>query len=224
MNLKQVAGEKAVEYVKDGMVVGLGTGSTVFYTIKKLGDMVRNGFDIVGIPTSVATEKLAKQFNIQLSTLEEQSVIDVTVDGADEIDKKLNLIKGMGGALLREKIVASASKKEIIAADSSKIVNKLGIKSHLPVEVTRFGWSLTAKKISELGCKTQLRKKGGKIFITDNGNYILDCKFHRIDKPKEMEQKINNIPGVLENGLFIGLTDVVVVASEKGVKVIEKQS
>ncbi|MDI6916733.1 MAG: ribose-5-phosphate isomerase RpiA [Thermoplasmatales archaeon] len=222
MNLKQVAGEKAVEYVKDGMVVGLGTGSTMFYAIKKLGDMVRNGLNIVGIPTSGETEKLAKQSGIPLSTLEEHPVIDVTVDGADEIDKKLNLIKGMGGALLREKIVASASKKEIIAADSSKLVGILGAKSPLPVEVARFGWSSTAKKISELGCKTELRKKDEEIFITDNGNYILNCKFNKIDKPGEMEQKINNIPGVVENGLFIGLADVVVVASNKGVKVIEK--
>jgi ribose 5-phosphate isomerase A len=222
MNLKQIAGEKAVEYVKDGMVVGLGTGSTVFYAIKKIGERVKNGLDIIGIPTSVETEKLAKQIGIQLSTLEEHPVIDVTIDGADEIDKKLNLIKGMGGALLREKIVASASKKEIIAADTSKLVDTLGTKSPLPVEVTRFGWSSVAKKISELGCNVGLRKKNGEIFITDNGNYILDCKFHQIDKPKEMEQKINLIPGVLENGLFIGLADVAVVASEKGIKIIEK--
>jgi ribose 5-phosphate isomerase A len=222
MNLKQIAGEKAVEYVKDEMVVGLGTGSTVFYAIKKIGERVKNGLDIIGIPTSVETEKLAKQIGIQLSTLEEHPVIDVTIDGADEIDKKLNLIKGMGGALLREKIVASASKKEIIAADTSKLVDTLGTKSPLPVEVTRFGWSSVAKKISELGCNVGLRKKNGEIFITDNGNYILDCKFHQIDKPKEMEQKINLIPGVLENGLFIGLADVAVVASEKGIKIIEK--
>ena len=222
MNLKQIAGEKAVEYVKDGMVVGLGTGSTVFYAIKKIGERVKNGLDIIGIPTSVETEKLAKQIGIQLSTLEEHPVIDVTIDGADEIDKKLNLIKGMGGALLREKIVASASKKEVIVADDSKLVDMLGTRTPLPVEVARFGWSYAAKKISELGCKTELRKKDGEIFITDNGNYILDCKFNKIDKPEEMEQKINNIPGVLENGLFIGLADVAVVASDKGVKVIEK--
>ncbi len=222
MNLKQIAGEKAVEYVKDGMVVGLGTGSTVFYAIKKIGERVKNGLDIIGIPTSVETEKLAKQIGIQLSTLEEHPVIDVTIDGADEIDKKLDLIKGMGGALLREKIVASASKKEIIAADTSKLVDTLGTKSPLPVEVTRFGWSSVAKKISEFGCKPELRKKDGKVFITDNGNYILDCKFHQIDKPKEMEQKINNIPGVLENGLFIGLADIVIVAGEDGVRIVER--
>ncbi|MBU4256397.1 MAG: ribose-5-phosphate isomerase RpiA [Thermoplasmatales archaeon] len=222
MNLKQVAGEKAVEYVKNGGVVGLGTGSTVFYAIKKIGEKVKNGLDIVGIPTSVETEKLAKQFGIQLSTLEEHPVIDVTIDGADEIDKKLNLIKGMGGALLREKIVASASKKEVIVADDSKLVDMLGTKSFLPVEVARFGWSYAAKKISEFDCKPELRKKDGKIFITDNGNYILDCKFKSIMNPKEMEEKINNIPGVVENGLFIGLADVVVVASEKGVRIIEK--
>jgi ribose 5-phosphate isomerase A len=223
MNLKQVAGEKGVEYVKNGEVVGLGTGSTVFYTIKKLGGMVRNGLDIVGIPTSAETEKLAKQSGIQLSTLEEHPVIDVTIDGADEIDQNLNLTKGMGGALLREKIVASASKKEVIVADDSKLVDMLGAKSFLPVEVARFGWSYAAKKISEFGCKPELRKKDGKIFITDNGNYILDCKFNRIDKPEEMEEKINNIPGVLENGLFVGLADVTIISSEEGVRIIEKQ-
>ena len=221
MNLKQIAGEKAVEYMKDGMVVGLGTGSTVFYAIKKISEGVKNGLDIIGIPTSVETEKLAKQIGIQLSTLEEHPVIDVTIDGADEIDKKLNLIKGMGGALLREKIVASASKKEIIIADDSKLVDMLGTKSPLPVEIARFGWSYAAKKISELGCNVGLRKKNGEVCITDNGNYILDCKFHQIDKPKEMEQKINLIPGVLENGLFIGLADVAVVAGEDGVRIIE---
>jgi len=221
VNLKQIAGEKAVEYMKDGMVVGLGTGSTVFYAIKKISEGVKNGLDIIGIPTSVETEKLAKQIGIQLSTLEEHPVIDVTIDGADEIDKKLNLIKGMGGALLREKIVASASKKEIIIADDSKLVDMLGTKSPLPVEIARFGWSYAAKKISELGCNVRLRKKNGEVFITDNGNYILDCKFHQIDKPKEMEQKINLIPGVLENGLFIGLADVAVVAGEDGVRIIE---
>jgi len=221
MNLKQIAGEKAVEYVKDGMVVGLGTGSTVFYAIKKISEGVKNGLDIIGIPTSVETEKLAKQIGIQLSTLEEHPVIDVTIDGADEIDKKLNLIKGMGGALLREKIVASASKKEVIVADDSKLVDMLGTRTPLPVEVARFGWSYAAKKISELGCNVGLRKKNGEVFITDNGNYILDCKFHQIDKPKEMEQKINLIPGVLENGLFIGLADVAVVAGEDGVRIIE---
>jgi len=204
------------------LIVEYQTGSTVFYAIKKIGEKVKNGLDIVGIPTSVETEKLAKQFGIQLSTLEEHPVIDVTIDGADEIDKKLNLIKGMGGALLREKIVASASKKEVIVADDSKLVDMLGTKSFLPVEVARFGWSYAAKKISEFDCKPELRKKDEKIFVTDNGNYILDCKFKSIMNPKEMEEKINNIPGVVENGLFIGLADVVVVASEKGVRIIEK--
>jgi ribose 5-phosphate isomerase A len=181
LNLKQVAGERAIEFVKDGMVVGLGTGSTTYFTIKRLGMMVNEGLNIIGIPTSVQTEKIAKESGIRLSNLEEHPEVDVTIDGADEVDPQLNLIKGMGGALLREKIVASASKMEVIVVDPSKMVEILGTKSPLPVEVSIFGWKNCLAKLKKLGCDAKLRMKDEVIYITDNNNYIIDCSFERID-------------------------------------------
>jgi ribose 5-phosphate isomerase A len=222
MNLKQVAGERAVEYVNDGMIVGLGTGSTVYYSIKSLGMMVSEGLDIIGIPTSIQSEKIAKGSGINLSTLEEYPQIDVTIDGADEVDPHLNLIKGMGGALFREKIVASASKMEIIAVDPTKIVDILGTKSPLPVEVSKFGWKVCLEKLKRLDCHPKLRTKDEKPVISDNKNYIIDCSFEMIKEPEYLESKINNIPGVVENGLFLGLTDLVIMGTEDGGKLISK--
>jgi ribose 5-phosphate isomerase A len=222
LNLKQVAGEKAAEYVKNGMVVGLGTGSTTYYAIKKIGAMVEDGLDIIGIPTSIQTEKIAKECSIPLSSLQEHPEVDLTVDGADEVDPNLNLIKGMGGALLKEKIVACASKKEIIVVDDSKIVDVLGSKSPLPVEVTPFGWKNSQVLLESFGCKTELRVREGERVVSDNKNYIIDCKFESIEAPKELEQKINNLPGVLENGLFLGLTNLVIIGSESGIKLLEE--
>ena len=156
--LKKLAGEKAVEYIEDGMIVGLGTGSTVEYTLKKLGSLVREGLDIKGIPTSVHTKRIAKEEQIPLTTLDENPVIDITIDGADEVDSNLNLIKGGGGALVREKIVAYHSKKEIIVIDDSKVVKILGIDFDLPVEVIKFGYPATIKEIEEFNCKIEPRK------------------------------------------------------------------
>ena len=218
MNLKQTAGERAIEFVKDGMVVGLGTGSTTYYAIKRLGMMVSQGMDIIGIPTSVQTEKIAKESGIKLSTLEEHPEVDVTIDGADEVDPNLNLIKGMGGALFREKIVASASKMEVIVVDPSKMVEVLGTKSPLPVEVSKFGWKICLKKLEKLGCKAKLRMIEEVEYTTDNDNYIVDCSFERIDNPKSLEAEINCIPGVIENGLFIGIADIVIMGTEDGGK------
>lgn len=220
MNLKQVAGERAIEYVRDGMVVGLGTGSTAYFAIKRLGMMVSQGLDIIGIPTSVQTEEIAKESGIPLSNLEEHPEIDVTIDGADEVDPNLDLIKGMGGALLREKIVASASRIEVIVVDTSKIVDILGTKSHLPVEVNKFGWKICFERLKAFGCDVRLRKRDDDIFITDNGNYIIDCSFESITDPKGLESKINNLPGVMENGLFLGLADFVIIGTEDGVKLL----
>lgn len=222
-NPKKVAAEKAVEFVKDGMILGLGTGSTTRYAIKRIGELVKEGLEVIGIPTSIDSTKLAHELNIPLSNLEEHQVIDLTIDGADEVDPKFNLIKGMGGALLREKIVASHSKKEIIIVDSKKLVNILGTKSPLPVEIDKFGWNATVKELLRFGCSVEIRKKEGKVFISDNENYIADCKFSKIENPKEMERKINNIPGVLENGMFLGLTDIVVVGTEDSVRVMHKE-
>jgi ribose 5-phosphate isomerase A len=221
--MKKKAAETAVDrFVKDGMVVGLGTGSTAVFAIKKLGGLVSSGWDITGIPTSVSSEELARSLGIRLSTLGEHPVVDVTIDGADEVDPKYNLIKGMGGALLREKIVAQSTKKEIIVVDESKLVEKLGTKSPLPVEIVKYGSDRTRHLIEGLGCKPEFRKKGSEPYVTDNHNYILDCRFESIEKPAQLDRRLSDITGVVENGLFIGLVHAVIVASPGGVKVLKK--
>ncbi len=209
MNEKQLVGEKAVEYIKDGMVVGLGTGSTVYYTIKKLGELVKGGLKIKGVPTSEQTAALANEEGIPLVDLKEIEALDVAIDGADQVDSDLNLIKGGGGALLREKIIANAASIFIVVADSSKVVNQLGA-FPLPVEVVQFGVDMTARKVASLGCVPKLRVREGQPFITDNGNYILDCDFKRIEFPAELEVKLNMIPGVVENGLFLNSSSRVI--------------
>ena len=206
--LKKLAAGEAVKYVKDGMIVGLGTGSTAMHAIKMIGEMVRDGIEIVGIPTSKKTEEIAVANGIKIGDLNDYEEIDVTIDGADQIDKKLNLIKGGGGALLREKIVASCSKKEIIIADESKLVEKFSFP--LPVEVIPFGWRRTMDKLKNLGFEPNLRHG----FITDNGNYIIDCKYEEI--AYGMEEKINNLPGVAGNGLFINMADMAIIAFSDG--------
>jgi ribose 5-phosphate isomerase A len=221
--MKKQAAEKAVQYIEEGMVVGLGTGSTVEFAIKKIGELVGNGLKIKGIPTSLKTKRLATELKIPLIDLEEHTEIDVTIDGADEVDSNLNLIKGGGGALTREKIIAYHSKKVIIIVDETKIVKGLGCDSFLPVEVTRFGWSATKKALEGLGCTAELRKIMDEAFITDNQNYIIDCDFGKIADPETLEKDINNIPGVLENGLFIGLADEVIVGSKQGMMTLERQ-
>ena len=221
--MKKLAGEKAVEHIKDGMILGLGTGSTVKYTLEKLGELIKEGFEIKGIPTSMHTKKLAKEYNIPLTTLNENPEIDLTIDGADEVDSKLNLIKGGGGALTREKIIAYHSKKEIIVIDDSKVVKALGIDFPLPVEVIKYGWTSTKKVLEKFDCTVELRTIVGEPFITDNSNYILDCEFERIEDPEQLEKDINNIPGVVENGLFIGLVDEVIVGSKQGIMTLEKE-
>lgn len=217
MNEKQLVGEKAVEYIRDGMVVGLGTGSTAYYTIKKLGELVRKGLNIKGIPTSEQTAALAVKQGITLLDFKEVKQIDVAIDGADEFDADLNLIKGGGGALLREKIIANAASTFIVIADSSKGEEKLGA-FPLPIEIVTFGAEMTSKKIAELGCEPKLRLNGNQPFITDNGNYILDCDFKLIESPEELEWQLNMIPGVVENGLFVNMADKLITI-ENGVLV-----
>ncbi|MCM3694624.1 ribose-5-phosphate isomerase RpiA [Neobacillus niacini] len=202
-------GEKAAEFVKDGMVVGLGTGSTVYYFMSKLGHLVQQGLSIKGVPTSKQTEKLALELGIPLVSLNEIEQIDVAVDGADEIDSELNLIKGGGGALLREKIIANAAKTFIVVADSHKNVDTLGT-FPLPVEVVPFGYEMTMKYIRELGGNPKLRQKEATPFLTDNGNYIIDTSFQEIKKPRDLEKNLNLIPGVVDNGLFIDMADTVI--------------
>ncbi|WP_043930330.1 ribose-5-phosphate isomerase RpiA [Bacillus sp. EB01] len=214
MNEKKIVGEKAADFIKDGMVVGLGTGSTVYYTILKLGQLVKEGLSIKGIPTSIQTAELAKKLQIPLVSFQEIEQIDVSIDGADEVDSHLNLIKGGGGALLREKIIAKAAQQFIVVADSSKLVNGLGV-FPLPVEVVPLGVKLTENHIKELGGKPRLRQLDGNPYRTDNGNYIFDCIFPKITQPLELEISLNKIPGVVENGLFIGMADLVVSLDEK---------
>ena len=223
--LKKLAGEKAIEHIEDGLIIGLGTGSTVEYTLRKLGELCREGLKIKGIPTSVHTKRIATEEKIPLTTLEENPVIDITIDGADEVDSNLNLIKGGGGALTREKIIAYNSKKVIIVIDDSKVVKCLGIDIPLPVEVVKFGWTSTKKTLEEFDCKVELRKvMGDEPFITDNSNYILDCEFERIADPAQFEIEINSIPGVVENGLFIGLVDEVIVGGKQGISTLNKEA
>ncbi|MFT8320827.1 MAG: ribose-5-phosphate isomerase RpiA [Bacillus sp. (in: firmicutes)] len=210
MNEKAVVGEKAAtEFIKDGMTVGLGTGSTVYYTIVKIAEQIKNGMHIKGVPTSVQTENLATNLGIPLVKIDEIEKIDLAIDGADEIDLQFNAIKGGGGALLREKIIAAAAEKFIVVADSTKVVPFLG-KFPLPVEVIPFGAGLTEKHIRRLGCTTAFRHQKDTKFVTDNGNYIIDCSFPSIQNPMELEIALNKIPGVVENGLFVQTADHII--------------
>ena len=209
---KKLAGEAAVDLVKDGMVIGLGTGSTVRYFIEGIGKKVAEGLKVIGIPTSVQTEKIARKAGIEITTLQEHSKLDLTVDGADEVDSELNLIKGMGGALFREKIVAKAAKRFVVVVDSSKLVRLLGEKTPVPVEVHIFGWKATSDWLRSKGCLPALRKSGQNPYLTDNGNFIIDCHFGAIPDPAGLESQLNNVPGAVENGIFTGIVDHVIVA------------
>jgi ribose 5-phosphate isomerase A len=216
---KEAAARASLQFVKDGQVVGLGTGSTAAHFIKLLGEQVKNGLRIRGIPTSVRSKELAESLGIPLTTLDESQEIAVTVDGADEFDPQFRLIKGGGGALLREKIIASATKLEVIVVDSSKQVAKLG-KFPLPVEVIKFAQALVAKRITALGANVQMRKNAdGSPYLTDENNHILDCRFGQIDDPDRLARELSEMPGVVEHGLFIGMTGLVLLA--RGGEIVE---
>ncbi|NQX63377.1 ribose-5-phosphate isomerase RpiA [Paenibacillus qinlingensis] len=215
MEAKRAAAELAITEIRDGMIVGLGTGSTAYWAIQGLGVRVQNGLHIQAVATSVASENLAKELGIPLIPFADISEIDVTIDGADEVDTAWHLIKGGGGALLREKIVAFSSKKLIIVVDESKVVPQLGA-FPLPVEVVKFGYELTIRKLQALGCEPKVRTADHQPFVTDNGNYIIDCHFGSIPNPAELHQVINGIPGVVENGLFIGMASQVIVGYKDG--------
>jgi ribose 5-phosphate isomerase A len=219
---KQMAAEKAVEEIQPGAIVGLGTGSTVYYVLLALGEKVRDGLNITGIATSKQTETISAKQGIPLSTLAERPVIDLTIDGADEIDPSLNLIKGGGGALVREKIIAHASKRLVIVADESKLVSVLGTTFALPVEVLQFGWEATQTAINNICGKSTMRYSGEKPFLSDNGNYILDCRFDMIRQPAQIELQLNNLPGVVENGLFVSRADKAIIGTTSGVEIREK--
>jgi ribose 5-phosphate isomerase A len=219
---KEDAGRAAAKLVRDGDIVGLGTGSTAYFAVIALGERVKAGLKIVGIPTSLQTADLARAVGIPLTTLDEHPELDITIDGADELDSKLNLIKGGGGALLREKVVASASKRMVVVADSSKVVTTLG-KFPLPVEVISFARAVVEKKIVSLGASVKLRaNRDGAPYITDNGNQILDCSFGKIEDPAMLARSLSDVPGVLGHGLFVGLAESAFVGRDHGVEEIRR--
>ena len=215
---KEAAARASLKYVHDGQIVGLGSGSTATIAIRLLGERVREGLKIRGIPTSIASRDLAAELGIPLTTFEEYQQIDVTIDGADEFDPRLNLIKGGGGAMLREKIVASASKKMVVVTDSSKQVAMLG-KFPLPVEVIGFAEPLVSKKIADLGAKVVRRSDpAGKPYLTDEGHHILDCHFGQIADPVALNGKLCDLPGIVEHGLFVGMASVLLMAKNGDVE------
>ncbi len=214
--LKKMAAAAAADLVQDGQIVGLGTGSTFKYVIAKLADRVKGGLRIKGVPTSLETARLAKEAGIPLLAEDAVWSIDLALDGADQVDPQLNLIKGGGGALLKEKIVASAAAKLVIAIDESKRVPVLGGSFPLPVEVVRFGWATVAKRLEQFGCRVAPRLKDGKMFVTESDHYILDLSFPKIEEPGRLETELEVLPGVVCTGLFVRRTDMVLVATPRG--------
>jgi ribose 5-phosphate isomerase A len=224
---KKNAALEAVDHLRDGFVVGLGSGSTAAYAIEAIGERIkRERLRVKGVPTSYQAFTLAVKHGIPITTLEEHAKLDVTIDGADQIDDELNLIKGMGGALLREKVVASASKMNIIIADQTKKVKVLGENHHpVPIETIPFATNLVTRRVQEIGGKPCLRESVGKLgpVITDNGNVIIDADFGLIPKPAELELELNAVPGLVENGLFVKTVDVVYVGKRSGIEKLTKE-
>ena len=222
---KRRAALEAVKHVEDGFVVGLGSGSTVAYVIQEIGRLMRqDGLQVLGVPSSSQAMLLAVRSGVPLTTLDEYPVLDLDIDGADEVDKKLDLIKGGGGALTREKIVASAAKKVVIVADETKLVEKLGSTFKVPVEVLPFALATATENMKELGGKPFLRESKGKVgaVVTDNGNYIVDVDFGPIDDAEELNRRLKLVPGVIETGLFLGLADVVYLGKADGIVELKK--
>lgn len=223
---KEKVGEIGASLVSSGMKVGLGSGSTAACVVRSLGKRWKEeGLRFVGVPTSVDTARLATSFGIELSTLGQCPELDVAIDGADEVTKKsLHLIKGLGGALLREKIVRYAAKKFIVVVDESKIVETLGDHTPVPVEVTCFGWEVTVRHLEKIGAtiSVRLKKNSQEFFITDGGNMIIDCNFGLIHDPAKMENELRSIVGVIENGIFVQCTDTVLIAGHDGIHQLHK--
>ena len=227
-DLKHQAAERALTLVEDGMTLGLGTGSTAARFVDLVGQKVKAGLRVRCVPTSEATRVQAERLGIPLITLDQQPFLDITVDGADELDSELRLIKGGGGALLIEKIVATASGRMVVIADASKQVETLG-RFPLPVEIVRFGFGATRNMIEVLaadaGCRGEIKQRmgaAGQPFVTDSGNFILDCAFGRIEEPEALDEALKLIPGVVENGLFLGIADAAIVAGPDGVVMLER--
>jgi ribose 5-phosphate isomerase A len=220
--LKRAAALRAIEEVEDGMVLGLGTGSTAAFVVEGLGARVADGLRVVGIPTSERTAAHARRLGISIATFAEYQRLDLTIDGADEVQLgSLDLIKGRGGALLREKIVAAASERLVIVVDQEKLVEQLGEHTPVPVEVTQFGWQATAVTLAKLGCVPERRYAvGEQPYVTDGGNFILDCRFGPLADPAAVEKSIAMTVGTVESGLFVGRSSMVVVASLTGIEVL----
>lgn len=214
--MKKRVGEHAATYIQPGTVIGIGTGSTAYWMIMALGEKVKQGFSITAVPTSRQTLELAQSLGIPLKTLNEVDRLAITIDGADEVDPDLQLIKGGGGALLQEKMVAAASDRMLVIADEQKLVSRLG-KFPLPIEVIPFGWTQVQRRVAALGCPgSTIRQKDGKPYLTDHGNYILDAHFGSISDADALGRALHEIPGVVEHGLFIGLATEVLVGCEDG--------
>ncbi len=217
---KKRAAEASLKFVKDGMVLGLGTGSTARHVLEGLSRKIAEGWHLQGVPTSLATAEAAKMLGIPLTSLEEHPRLDLAIDGADEVDPKLDLIKGMGGALFREKIVAAASKRFIVVVDDTKVVSRLGTKTPVPVEVHPFGWRTVKTALEGLGARVEMRTRDGQTFRTDNGNHILDARFGPIKSPARLARDLDAIPGTVAHGLFLGMADIVLVGTDKGVRTL----
>jgi ribose 5-phosphate isomerase A len=222
--LKHEAALRAVEYVRDGMVVGLGTGSTAAHAVREIGRRVGEGLSIRGVPTSERTAQLATELGIPLVSLDDIERIDITIDGADEVVlATLDVIKGLGGALLREKLVALATDEVVLIVDETKVVHQLGDHTPVPVEVIPFGWSRTCATLQALGCTSQRRTRDdGELYVTDSGNYLIDCRFEGIPEPAGLGERIKSITGVVDHGLFVGIARRVIVAHRDGIRVVER--
>jgi len=220
---KRAAAARAVAEVEDDMVLGLGSGPTAAFAVEALGVRIAKGLRVAAIPSSETTVDLARQFGVPLTSFAKHRRIDVTIDGADQVERgTLNLIKALGGALLREKIVASASDRMIVVVDETKLVDRLGQSTPLPVQTVSFGWQITLDRLSAFGCEPRLRMTGDKPFTTDGGNYIIDCIIAEIPDPAALEARLSTIIGVVDTGLFIGLASKIVVGRATGVEVIER--
>jgi ribose 5-phosphate isomerase A len=225
-NAKKRAASEAVKHVRDGYVIGLGSGTTASYAIQEIGRVIQQrNWNVLGVPSSHQAFLLAIDCGIPVTTLNEHSTLDLNIDGVDQVDPDLNMIKGMGGALTREKIVASASNRNVIIADETKLVRKLGVNHPVPLEVLPFAAATASSKIKGLGGKPILRVGTGKVgpVVTDNGNFIIDAWMRSIDNAKELDLRLKSIPGVVETGLFVGLADLVCVGTRNNVKVFSKR-
>lgn len=222
MEAKESAARKALELIRDGMVLGLGTGTTARFFVRALAEEVKKGLGVVGIPSSRDTEELARSLKVPLATLDEHAEVDLTVDGADEVDPDFNLIKGLGGALVREKILAASSRSMAVIVDSSKLTETLGSLAPIPVEVIPYGTGLCKRRLEGMGAAVSLRTTGKGPFVSDNGNHLLDARFEGIPDPAALERDINAIPGVVDNGLFVGIAQTVIVGTQEGATVRNK--